>query len=39
MVQIFSKVATDFGGPAHNFVAEKPNMEEAERLIKTLKRL
>jgi len=38
-VQIFSKVPTSFGGPAHNFVAEKDTMEEAEELISRLKQI
>jgi len=38
-IQIFSKVDTSFGGPAHNFVAEKDTMEEAEELISRLKQI
>ena len=38
-VQVFSKVQTDFGGLAHNFVAEKDTPEEAEELIIRLKNL
>jgi len=39
LVQVFSKVDTDFGGPAHNFIAEKNTEEEAEELITKLKAL
>lgn len=39
MVQLFSCVETDFGGPAHNFVAEKSTKEEIDDLLDRLKSL
>lgn len=38
-IQLWSKVATDFGGPAHNFIAEKDTEEEIDELISRLKQL
>lgn len=37
--QLYSKVATDFGGPAHNFIAEKDSQEEIDELVRRLKSL
>jgi len=38
-VKLYSKVATDFGGPAHNFIAERDTQEEIDELITRLKSL
>jgi len=38
-VQLYSKVATDFGGPAHNFIAERDTHEEIDELLARLKSL
>ena len=37
--QLYLKVATDFGGPIHNFVAEKDSQEEIDGLLRRLKSL
>lgn len=38
-VQLFSRVPTDFGGDADNFIAERDTQEEIDDLIKRLKSL
>lgn len=38
-IQLFSKVDTDFGGPAHNFIAEKDTQEEIDELLHRIKSL
>ena len=38
-VQLYSKVDTDFGGPAHNFIAERDSQEEIDKLLTRLKSL
>ena len=38
-VQLWSKVETDFGGPAHNFIVEKDNDEEIDEILSRLKSL
>lgn len=38
-IQLWSKVATDFGGPAHNFIAERDTDEEIDELEARLKSL
>lgn len=38
-VQLFSRVPTDFGGNADNFIAERDTQEEIDELIVRLKNL
>ena len=39
VIEVWSKVPTDFGGAAQNFVAEKDTVEGAEALIEYLESL
>ena len=38
-IQLYSKVPTDFGGNADNFIAERDTQEEIDELITRLKSL